>query len=219
MNLKSLKLGLFTGVFALVALSANAQQQKKQTEHSNANVRMGQKALLDGDFKNAELYLTKALPQEAKDPDVLYMLGYSQFQNGDYKKSAETFGKVVALNPNNANALYFKAKATNNLAVQTANKVSVANKEQLLRVAIEDYSKAITITPSDSKFYQNRAVANRDLGILTGTAGTPNYNKAMATDAYNNAIKDYEKVLSFDSSKKDIQTEIKKAKVYRDNLK
>ncbi len=41
----------------------------------------------------------------------------------------------------------------------------------------------------------------------------------MATDAYNNAIKDYEKVLSFDSSKKDIQTEIKKAKVYRDNLK
>ena len=28
-----------------------------------------------------------------------------------------------------------------------------------------------------------------------------------------------EKVLGFDSSKKDIQTEIKKAKVYRDNLK
>ena len=218
MNLKSLKLGLFTGVFALTALSVNAQQQK-QTEHSNANVRMGQKALLDGDFKNAESYLTKALPQEGKDPDVLYMLGYSQFQNGDYKKSAETFGKVVALSPKNANALYFKAKANNNLAVQSNNKISVANKEQLLRVAIEDYSKAIAITPTDSKFYQNRAIANRDLGILTGTAGTPNYNKAMATDSYNNAIKDYEKVLSFDASKKDIQTEIKKAKVYRDNLK
>ncbi|MCW8313589.1 MULTISPECIES: tetratricopeptide repeat protein [Sphingobacterium] len=218
MNLKSLKLGLFTGVFALTALSVNAQQQK-QTEHSNANVRMGQKALLDGDFKNAESYLTKALPQEGKDPDVLYMLGYSQFQNGDYKKSAETFGKVVALSPKNANALYFKAKANNNLAVQSNNKISVANKEQLLRLAIEDYSKAIAITSTDPKFYQNRAIANRDLGILTGTAGTPNYNKAMATDAYNNAIKDYEKVLSFDASKKDIQTEIKKAKVYRDNLK
>ncbi|CAM3739267.1 tetratricopeptide repeat protein [Sphingobacterium prati] len=217
MNIKSLKLGLFTGVFALVALGANAQQ--KQAEHSNANVRMGQKALLDGDFKNAESYLTKALPAEGKDPDVLYMLGYSQFQNGDYKKSAETFGKVVALNPKNANALYFKAKANNTLAVQASSKVSVANKEQLLRVAIEDYSKAIAITPTDSKFYQNRAIANRDLGILIGTAGTPNYNKAMATDAYNNAIKDYEKVLSFDSSKKDIQTEVKKAKVYRDNLK
>ena len=218
MNLKSFKLGLFTGVFALVAFSANAQQPK-QAEHSNANVRMGQKALLDGDFKNAESYLTKALPQEGKDPDVLYMLGYSQFQNGDYKKSAETFGKVVALNGKNANALYFKAKATNNLATQSTNKTSVANKEQLLKVAIEDYSKAIAITPTDSKFYQNRAIANRDIGILIGTEGTPNYNKAMATDAYNNAIKDYEKVLSFDASKKDIQTEIKKAKVYRDNLK
>ncbi|MDM1296204.1 tetratricopeptide repeat protein [Sphingobacterium sp. N143] len=218
MNLKSFKLGLFTGVFALMALNASAQQPKQAEQHSNANVRMGQKALLDGDFKNAESYLTKALPQEGKDPDVLYMLGYSQFQNGDYKKSAETFGKVVALNGKNANALYFKGKATNNLAVQ-ANKISVANKEQLLRVAIEDYSKAIAITPNDAKFYQNRAIANRDLGILIGTAGTPNYNKAMATDAYNNAIKDYEKVLSFDASKKDIQTEIKKAKVYRDNLK
>lgn len=219
MNFKSFRLGVFTGVFALVALGAQAQQPKQQTEHSNANVRAGQKALLDGDFKSAESYLTKALPQEAKDPDVLYMLGYSQFQNGDYKKSAETFGKVVALNPKNANALYFKAKANNNLAVQSASKLSLANKEQLLKSAIEDYSKAIAVTTNDSKFYQNRAIAYRDLGILTGTAGTANYNKVVASEAYNNAVKDYEKVLTFDSSKKDIQTEIKKAKVYRDNLK
>ncbi len=65
MNLKSFKLGLFTGVFALVAFSANAQQPK-QAEHSNANVRMGQKALLDGDFKNAESYLTKPYLRKGK---------------------------------------------------------------------------------------------------------------------------------------------------------
>jgi len=54
---------------------------------------------------------------------------------------------------------------------------------------------------------------------LTGTKGAANYNKATATDAYNKAITDYEKVLTYDASRKDIQTEVKKATVYRDNLK
>jgi len=69
------------------------------------------------------------------------------------------------------------------------------------------------------KLYQNRAIAYRDLEILTGTAVVANYDKAKATDAYNKAITDYEKVLTYDAARKDIQTEVKKAKVYRDNLK
>ncbi|KKX47626.1 hypothetical protein [Sphingobacterium sp. IITKGP-BTPF85] len=92
MTLKSIKLGLFTGAFALMSLSSFAQTAK-QEEHSNPNVRLGQKALLDGDFKKAAIYLEKSLPVESKDPDVLYMLGYSQFQNGEFKKAAESFGK------------------------------------------------------------------------------------------------------------------------------
>src|SRR5690606_18429317 len=88
-----------------------------------------------------------------------------------------------------------------------------------LKTAIEDYSKAVAITPNDAKLYQNRAIAYRDLGILTGTTGAANYDKSKATDAYNKAVADYEKVLSYDASRKDIQTEVKKAKVYRENLK
>ncbi|MNL42034.1 Tetratricopeptide repeat protein [compost metagenome] len=147
------------------------------------------------------------------------MLGYSQFQNGDFKKAAESFGKVVALDSKNANGYYFKGKANNNLATQTSTKLNSSARESLLKVAIEDYSKAIALNANDVKLYQNRALAYRDYGILVGTAGVANYNKAVATDAYNNAVKDYEKVLTFDASRKDIQTEIKKAKIYRDNLK
>ena len=218
MNLKSVKLGLFTGAFALMSLSSYAQTAK-QEEHSNPNVRLGQKALLDGDFKNAAVYLEKSLPAESKDPDVLYMLGYSQFQNGDFKKAAESFGKVVTLDSKNANGYYFKGKANNNLATQTSTKLNSSARESLLKIAIEDYSKAIALNASDVKLYQNRALAFRDYGILVGTSGVANYNKAVATDAYNNAVKDFEKVLTFDASRKDIQTEIKKAKIYRDNLK
>ncbi|QBQ42120.1 tetratricopeptide repeat protein [Sphingobacterium psychroaquaticum] len=211
---KAVKLGLASAALALFALTAQAQEQ-----HSNANVRLGQKALLDGDFKSAAAHLEKALPTEAKDPDVQYLLGYSQFQNGDFNKAVETFKKVIALDSKNTSAYYYKAKANNNLAVTNESKLANAAKEQLLKSAIEDYTKAISISANDAKFYQNRAVAYRDLGILVGTAGTPNYNKAAATDAYNKAVADYEKVLTYDSSRKDIQTEVKKAKVYRDNLK
>ncbi len=62
-------------------------------------------------------------------------------------------------------------------------------------------------------------MAYRDLGILVGTTGASNYSKASATDAYNKAVVDFEKVLTFDASRKDMQTELKKAKIYRDNLK
>lgn len=212
-QLRSLKLGMSTLALALMTLTAQAQQQ----EHSNPNVRLGQKALLDGDFKSAVTHLEKAMPTESKDPDVMYLLGYSQFQSGDFQKAATSFGKVVALDAKNANAYYYKAKANNALAEN--GKLSNTQREQLLQSAIGDYTKAIAVNANDAKLYQNRAVTYRDLGILKGTVGTDNYNKVAATEAYNKAVTDYEKVLSYDAARKDIQTELKKAKIYRDNLK
>jgi len=214
-RLKAMKLGVVAVALAMTTLTVQAQQE----EHRNPNVRLGQKALLAGDFKGAVTYLEKALPAEEKDPDVLYLLGYSQFQSGDYKKAAESFNKVIALATKNSNAFYYKAKANNMLAVSNDNKLSDGQREQLLQSSIADYTKAVLINANDAKLYQNRAVAYRDLGILKGTHGNASYNKTVATDAYNKAIADYEKVLTFDAARKDIQTEIKKSKVYRDNLK
>jgi tetratricopeptide (TPR) repeat protein len=212
--MKAIKMGVMTLAMAAVVFTALGQQE----EHRNANVRLGQKALLSGDFKGAVTHLEKAFPAEANDPDVLYLLGYSQFQSGDFKKAADSFGKVVALDAKNANAYYYRAKANNTLAVSAESKLSDGQKEQLLQLAIADYTKAILVNANDAKLYQNRAVAYRDLGILKGTKGTAAFNKSIAVDAYNKAVADYEKVLTYDAARKDIQTEVKKAKVYRDNL-
>lgn len=213
-RMKAIKMGAMTLLLAAAALTVQGQQE----EHHNANVRLGQKALLSGDFKGAVTHLEKAFPAEGNDPDVLYLLGYSQFQSGDFKKAADSFAKVVALDSKNANAYYYRAKANNTLAVSADSKLADGQKEQLLQLAIADYTKAILINPNDAKLYQNRAVAYRDLGILKGTKGTAAYNKSIATDAYNKALIDYEKVLTYDANRKDIHTEIKKANVYRDNL-
>lgn len=195
-----------------------AHAQSTETVHSNPNVRLGEKALLDSDFKAAAGYLKKALPAEANDPNVMYMLGYSEYHSGDFRGAVQSFQKVVELAPENATAYYYRAKANNALAVSTEIKSTNANRERMLNEAISDYAKAIALNPKDVKLYQNRGVAYRDLGILLGTEGTPNFNKGKATEAYDKAILDFEEVLKLTPGKKDIETEIKKAKVYRDNL-
>ncbi|MFD2599849.1 tetratricopeptide repeat protein [Sphingobacterium corticis] len=212
--MKKVKIGMAALALALSVYSADAQQ----AEHKNPNVRAGQQALLSGDFKTAITHLQKSLPAESADADVHYLLGYALFQNGDFKKAADSFTKVVALNPKNTSAYYYKAKANNNVAVDNQTKMDAKQRKTLLESSIADYTKAIAMDAKDAKLYQNRGTAYRDLGILQGNAGA-SYNKAAASDAYNKAVTDFEKVLTFDASRKDIQTEVKKAKVYRDNLK
>ncbi|MEC3880415.1 tetratricopeptide repeat protein [Parapedobacter sp. 10938] len=216
-NLRRLTAGVMVGVLCVAVFVAKGQTT--ETAPSNPHVRLGQKALIDGDFKAATNHLQKALPDEAKDPNVMYMLAYSQYQIGEYRKALESFSKVIELRPDHESAYYYRGKANNILAVQTDTRISSGNREKMLNQAIVNYTKAIELNGEDVKYYQNRGIAYRDLGILRGTAGTANYDKAIATDAYNNSVVDFEQVLAMAPGKKDIQTELKKAKVYRDNLK
>lgn len=194
-------------------------QNSKDVESSDPNVRMGQKALLDGDFKAAAGYLEKALPKESGDPNVLYMLGYAQYHSGEYEKALTSFTKVVTMRPDDERSYYYRGRLNNILAVQTNTKLNAEKRRLLLEQAIEDFSKGIALNDQDVKLFQNRGVAYRDLGILRGTSGTELYDKEAATASYNRSIADFERVLKFFPERKDIATEIKKAKVYRDNMK
>lgn len=215
--LKRLNSGVMIGVLCFTVFLTQAQTT--ETAPSNPHVRLGQKALIDGDFKAAAGHLQKALPAESSDPNVMYMLAYSQYQIGEYRKALDSFSKVIALRPDHESAYYYRGKANNILAVQTDKRISSTNREKMLNDAIVNYTKAIELNGEDVKYYQNRGIAYRDLGILRGTAGTANYDKETAVDAYNKSVTDFEQVLAMAPGKKDIQTEIKKAKVYRDNLK
>lgn len=214
-RVKTMRIGLAAIALAFATMGAQAQTEK----HTDPNAAAGAKALFNNDFKSAITHFQKATTTSASDPNVFYLLGVSQYQLGEYKNSVPNFTKAIALDANLFNAYYHRAKANNLLAVNRENKTADAERESLLKSAIADYSKAIALKPDVAVLYQNRAIAYRDLGVLTGTAGTANYNKKTATDAYNAAIEDYKKVLSLDASRKDIQTEMKKATVYRDNLK
>ncbi len=192
---------------------SDAQQNQ---EIKNSYVRLGQKALMDGNFKEAVTNLEKSLSTESNNADVLYMLAYSYYHSGDYTKAISTFGQVVSLRPNNVSAYYYRAKARNVLGTQLSS--SNTEREKLLQAAIMDYSKAIELNADDLKLYQNRAIAYRDFGILKGQKIPKFYDKTVAENAFKSCIADLQRLLDANPGRKDITDEMKKAKVYMANL-
>lgn len=190
----------------------------QQSESNNAYVKLGNKALLDGDFKSAVVHLEKSLPAEANNANVLYMLAYSYYHSGDFQKSISTFSRVVSLQPNNVSSYYYRGKARNILGSQMNSSLTPAERERILLASIKDYTRAIELNSEDKKLYQNRAIAYRDYAILKGQKNPKTYDKTAAVNSYKSCINDLQHVLDANPTRKDIQDELKKAKVYMNNL-
>ena len=205
-------------VAGLICLSTASMAQTKATASENPYVKLGQKALFDGDYKTAVTHLKKALPSDPENAMIMYTIGYSEFQLGNYKEATDYFSKVIERTPDNSSAFYYRGKSKSNESVRL-DKMSDSQRATLMNESIEDFSKAIELDKSDMKSFQNRGIAYRDLGNLLGTKTSKNYSKKLATEAYNNSIKDLKVVIAQNPKRKDLATELKKATVYRDNLK
>ena len=179
--------------------------------------KMGQKALIDGNFKLAVTSLEKALETDSTDVNTLYMLGYSYYHSGNYTKAVSTFNRVVSLKPGENSAYYYRGKARNIMANETTG-ISNPDRERLLLLSIRDFSKAIELNSEDVKLYQNRAVAYRDYGVLKGQKIPNFYDKNKAVSAFKLCISDFEKVLTITPGRKDITTQLVDAKSYMQNL-
>src|ERR1700709_2073853 len=102
----------------------------------NAYVKLGQQALMDGDFKAAVVQLEKACLIDSTNANALFMLGYSYYHSENYKKSIATYNKELSINPTDANAYYYRARAKSYLGKD--NQLTVADKEKCLIGAIFD---------------------------------------------------------------------------------
>lgn len=210
----------FTPLLSLLLLFSyhvNAQS----TDTKNPYVQLGNKALMDGDFKSAVTQLEKAMPQESNNADVLYMLAYSYYHSGDFTKAISAFGQVISLKPSQVMAYYYRAKARNTLGAQMNSTLTPVEREKLLLASIKDYTKAIELNTAESKahlYYQNRGIAYRDYAILKGQKNPKVYDKAIAVNSYKSCINDFQYVLDAQPGRKDIMDEMKKAKVYMSNL-
>ena len=207
---------VIASILSFVFFSVAVCEAQPAQDVKNNYVKLGQKAVMDGDFKQAVIQLEKSMPAEANNAEVLYMLAYSYYHSGDYQKAVSTFGQVISQRPNNVSAYYYRGKARNVLGTQLSS--SYAEREKLLLASIRDFSKAIELNSEDLKLYQNRAIAYRDYGILKGQKVPKVYDKAAAESSFKSCIADLQHLLDATPGRKDISEEMKKAKVYMANL-
>ncbi len=187
-------------------------------EAQNSYQKIGQKALIDGDFKLAVVNLERAVVIDSNDVNTLYMLGYSYYHSANYKQAVSIFNRVISLKPGETTAYYYRGKARNIMATETKN-MSNTEREKVLLAAIRDFSKAIQISAEDVKLYQNRAIAYRDYGILKGQKIPKLYDKTKAVDAFRSCISDFQKILDMNPARKDITAQLESAKDYLQNFK
>lgn len=165
-------------------------------------LRLGQKALFDGDFKNAVTNLERACITDSTNANALWMLGYSYYHCDSYKKSIVAYNKVIAVKPADASAYYYRARAKSRLA--NDNTITAADKEKYFLGSILDYTKAVSLNPSDIRNYQNRGIVYKEYGMFKLAKNTGFYDRNRAANAFRASIADLQKVLDSDPSRMDI---------------
>ena len=172
----------------------------------NAYVKLGQKALMDGNFKAAASQLEKACLIDSTNANALWMLGYSYYHSENYKKSIAAYSKELSINPTDATAYYYRARAKGFLGKD--DQLPAADKEKYLIGAIFDLTKAIAIDPDATKnrYYQTRGIAYREYGIFKLTATGHYYDKVRGINSLKASINDLEKVLADNPDRPDIST-------------
>lgn len=180
----------------------------------NAYFKMGQQAFFDGDFKAAVSHLERSCVIDSTNSSALWMLGYSYYHSENYKKSIAAYTRVIALKPADASAYYYRARAKSYFAKDS--QMSDADKEKNLLGAIVDFTKAISIDPTDNqnnaKYYQNRGIAYREYGDFKLQAGSRFYDKVRGTNSLRASIADLEKVLNDNPGRQDIANQIEISK-------
>ena len=178
----------------------------------NAYVKLGQQALMDGDFKAAVLQLEKACLIDSTNSTALLMLGYSYYHSENYKKSITVYTKEISINPTDATAYYYRARAKGYMGKD--NQLSAVDKEKYLLGAIFDLTKAISIDPDDTrnKYFQVRGIAYREYGVFKLQAPGKIYDKARGINSLKASISDLEKVLADNPGRSDISALIDQSK-------
>jgi tetratricopeptide (TPR) repeat protein len=173
----------------------------------NAYFKLGQQAYIDGNFKAAITQLEKGCLIDSTNANALWMLGYSYYHSDNYIKSIAAFTKQLAITPTDAATYYYRARARFRIGKDSQ---LPSDKEKYLLGAIYDFTKAITVSPNDTKiasFYQNRAIAYRDYGMFKLDPAAKAYNdKDRAVSALKAAIADLKKVLDGDPNRNDISS-------------
>lgn len=184
---------LLTVYFTITNVNAQGNFEKQGTQ-----------AWMKGDYRTAVMHLEKAEANDQGNANVLKMLGYSYFQNGDFESAIGAYTKLIVLKPADYSAYYYRGKARLNIA-NTPKEALNQMRENFYTSAIKDFTKAIEINgEEDIQILQNRGVAYKDYGIYKSYKIKRNTDKAATVVVLNSAIADFQKILTLQPMRKDI---------------
>lgn len=200
---------IFLTVFFTIA-DVNAQSNFEK---------QGTQAWMKGDYRAAVMHLEKAEAKEQGNPNVLKMLGYSYFQNGDFESAITAYSKLITLTPADYSAYYYRGKARLNIA-NTPKEALNQMRDNFYASAIKDFTKAIEINgEEDIQILQNRGVAYKDYGIFKSYKIKRNADKAATIAILNSSVADFQKILTLQPLRKDIVSLIDYVKAQVTSLK
>jgi tetratricopeptide (TPR) repeat protein len=160
---------------------------------------------MDGNFKSAVMQLEKACLIDSTNSNAYWMLGYSYYHSENYRKSIVAYSKAIYINPVDATAYYYRARAKGYLGKDAT--LPPQEREKYLLGAIFDLTKAIAIDPSEQlKCYQTRGIAYREYGIFKLQPNARTYDKVRGTNSLRASITDLEKVLNSNPGRSDISS-------------
>ncbi|NTE00453.1 tetratricopeptide repeat protein [Agrobacterium tumefaciens] len=174
------------------------------TSFAQNNYEKSMQAMMKGDYKTAVTQLEKADTKTPDNANVLKMLGYSYFQNGEYEKCIATYSRLLAMKPNEVSAYYYRGKARLNIANDPKESLNTM-RENFYTAAIKDFTKAIEINgDEDTQMFQNRGLAYKDYAIYKSYKVKKSAEKAACIGLFNSSIADFQKVLTMQPLRKDI---------------
>lgn len=176
----------------------------------SAYIKLGQQALLQGDFRSAVTQLEKACVVDSTNSNALWMLGYSYYHSENYKKSIATYTRLIEIKPADCSAYYYRALSKSYLARDV--QAQPQEREKNFLGAIVDLTKAISIEPSDSKFYQNRGIFYREYGMFKLQKNTKFYDRNRGIESLKASIADLDRVLNENPDRRDISVLLEQSK-------
>lgn len=188
--------------------------------HAQSNFeKQGTQAWMKGDFKTAVLQLEKAETKDPSNVNVMKMLGYSYFQNGDFENAIAAYTRLIAQKPTDYSAYYYRGKARLNIANAPKEALNQM-RENFYTAAIKDFSKAMEISgEEDIQILQNRGVAYKDYGIFRSYKSKKTAEKNACITLFNSSIADFQKILTMQPLKKDVVSMIDYVKAQIASLK
>lgn len=172
--------------------------------YAQGNYEKSMQSMMKGDFKSAITQLEKANAKTPDNANVLKMLGYSYYQNGEFEKCIETYSNLILLKPSEVSAYYYRGKARLNIANDPKQSLN-GMRDNFYNAAIKDFNKGLELSgEEDIQLLQNRGLAYKDYAIFKSYKIKKKDEKAACVALFNNSIADFQKVLTLQPLRKDL---------------